>query len=75
MNREEVFDEILRLANECETHVGRIEVITDYFMRTMAHYIERDRFLTELEIAGVDNWDGFSEAQENFTKTQNGENL
>lgn len=75
MTREEIYSEVLRLFNECETHIGRVEVITDYIVRILEPLTARDAFLTELEIAGVDNWDGFSEAQENFTKTQDGDDL
>lgn len=54
--------------------VALIESLTDYTLISndeLEELVENTDFLSMLESCGVDNWEGYSEAQEMFIEQQN----
>ena len=54
--------------------VALIESLTDYALISndeLEELVENTDFLSMLESCGVDNWEGYSEAQEMFIEQQN----
>lgn len=60
----------------CEDNVGNYLVPEEELTEIMLELYElreRDKKLSALEGAGVDNWDGYDMAMESFTEIQHGD--